>query len=270
MRIALFLRHNHKQIELPANINHPISSMIYEVLERSSKEYSKRLHDEGYRLEKKKFKLFTFSPLTPLPSRKWTMINNGIMTTDSRQLRLIVSSVKNEFMALFLKGLFANKMVTISDVRFSAEIMTIYDSPEITNNMSFIPLSPIVCSRKNDKSNKEEYVLHDDKGFESLVFKNLCEKYEVLYGKPYSSGKKKFKITFDKPYLKRQKKADASVQKLRTIKEGTDGETRIKGTLAPFRIQAPKKLIQIGYDCGFGKENSQGFGMVKVDTSLNR
>lgn len=267
MRIALLLKHAKGPISLPANINHPTSSMIYEVLKRSSKHYSTKLHEEGYRLSNKTFKLFTFSPLTPLPSRKWTSIDNGIMTTDSRQLRLIVSSAKNEFMSLFLKGLFANKTVTISDVRFSAEIMTIYDPPVITNDMSFIPLSPIVSSRKNEKTNREEYLFHDDKGFESLLFRNLCEKYEVLYGKPYTSSKKKFKIIFDKSYLKRQKKADAPVHKLRTIKEGTDSETRIKGTLAPFRIQAPKKLIQIGYDCGFGKENSQGFGMVKVDTT---
>lgn len=269
MRIALLLRHNRNQIELPVNINHPISSMIYDVLNRSSKRYSSKLHEEGYRSNNKTFKLFTFSPLTPLPSRKWTTINNGIMTTESRQLRLIVSSAKNEFMSLFLKGLFANKTVTISGVRFSAEIMAIFDPPAITNDMLFIPLSPIVCSRKNEKTNREEYLFHDHKDFERHLFKNLCEKYEVLYGKPYSSGKKNFRITFDKAYLKRQKKSGASVHKLRSIKEGQKDETQIKGTLAPFRIQGPKKLIQIGYDCGFGKENSQGFGMVKVDTSLN-
>ena len=269
MRIALLLKHAKGSISLPANINHPTSSMIYDVLNRSSKRYSSRLHEEGYRLNNKTFKLFTFSPLTPLPSRDWGPIVNGIMTTDTRQLRLIVSSAKNEFMSHFFKGLYANKIIGINDVRFSAEIMTIYDPPAITNDMSFIPLSPIVCSRKNEKTNLEEYLFHDHKDFERLLFKNLCEKYEVLYGKPYSSGKKKFKITFDKAYLKRQKKAGNSVQKLRSIKEGTASETHIKGTLAPFRIQAPKKLIQIGYDCGFGKENSQGFGMVKVDNPLD-
>ncbi|MEI6848119.1 MAG: CRISPR-associated endoribonuclease Cas6 [Chlorobiaceae bacterium] len=34
---------------------------------------------------------------------------------------------------------------------------------------------------------------------------------------------------------------------------------------APFRIEAPSELIEVGYECGFGEKNSQGFGMVKVD-----
>ena len=58
------------------------------------------------------------------------------------------------------------------------------------------------------------------------------------------------------------------VQKLIALKEGRSDETMVKGTLAPFRLQAPKELIEVGYECGFGEKNSQGFGMVKVDNTL--
>lgn len=55
------------------------------------------------------------------------------------------------------------------------------------------------------------------------------------------------------------------MQKLVAIKEGRPDETLVKGTLSPFRLEAPPELQEIGYECGFGEKNSQGFGMVKVD-----
>jgi CRISPR-associated endoribonuclease Cas6 len=33
---------------------------------------------------------------------------------------------------------------------------------------------------------------------------------------------------------------------------------------APFTITADPQLIQLGYECGFGENNSAGFGMVEV------
>jgi CRISPR-associated endoribonuclease Cas6 len=56
---------------------------------------------------------------------------------------------------------------------------------------------------------------------------------------------------------------NGKVQKLITLKEGRSDETKIKGTLAPFRLRAPRELMEVGYECGFGEKNSMGFGMVK-------
>ena len=40
----------------------------------------------------------------------------------------------------------------------------------------------------------------------------------------------------------------------------------IRGTFAPFRLEVPRELIEVGYECGFGEMNSQGFGMVKISS----
>ena len=47
------------------------------------------------------------------------------------------------------------------------------------------------------------------------------------------------------------------VQKLIALKEGRSDETMVKGTLAPFRLQAPKELIEVGYECGFGEKKKK-------------
>jgi CRISPR-associated endoribonuclease Cas6 len=40
--------------------------------------------------------------------------------------------------------------------------------------------------------------------------------------------------------------------------------TKIRGYQAPFTVTGPPELLRIGYACGFGDRNSQGFGMVEV------
>ena len=40
--------------------------------------------------------------------------------------------------------------------------------------------------------------------------------------------------------------------------------TIIKGWMGRFVLNGNKKLLKLGYDCGIGAKNSQGFGMVEV------
>ena len=49
----------------------------------------------------------------------------------------------------------------------------------------------------------------------------------------------------------------------------TDNNVKIKGFEAPFRITADPGLIGIGYDCGFGNDNSAGMGCVGGTRELN-
>ena len=55
------------------------------------------------------------------------------------------------------------------------------------------------------------------------------------------------------------------ITKLIALKEGSPDETKVRGTLVPFRLRVPKELMEVGYYCGFGGLNAQGFSMVKVD-----
>lgn len=41
-------------------------------------------------------------------------------------------------------------------------------------------------------------------------------------------------------------------------------ETVIKGWMGRFVLKGNRKLLKLGYECGIGSKNSQGFGMVEV------
>jgi CRISPR-associated endoribonuclease Cas6 len=264
MRINLTLSNRKPSITLPVNCFHLLSSLIYNIVDQSSSEYAERLHEQGFRLQNKSFKLFTYSPLfIAAKGRKWHYLDDGTMSTRESLLQFTISSPKNEFIEHLVIGLLHQPIVRVGHEQFRVETVRRLDPPEFSDDMRFVALSPIVCSTKNDHDRYTQFLFPDDGEFGHKLFSNLARKYEVLHGKPYPEPDALFRFTLDSEYLERRQ---GKVQKLITIKEGKPDETVIKGTLAPFRIEAPPDLMEIGYDCGFGERNSQGFGMVKLDT----
>ena len=261
MRITLELSHRKRTVTLPINNSYLISSLIYNIVDKSSSEYAERLHEQGYRLANRAFKLFTFSPLYPGNHRKWVMHDNGTMSTSERLLHFTVSSMKAEFIEHLVIGLLQDPYVWIGKERFRVETVRKLDAPELTGDMEFTMLSPLVCTTKREEDHYPQFLFPGDQEFERVVLENLCRKYQVLHNRSFCCKPEEFLFAIDQPYVERM---EGKVQKLTTLKEGRSDETKIKGTLAPFHLKAPRELIEIGYECGFGEKNSQGFGMVKL------
>ena len=260
MRITLELSHRKRTVTLPINNSHLISSLIYNIVDKSSSEYAERLHNQGYRLQNRAFKLFTFSPLYPGNRRKWVMHENGTMSTAEALLHVTISSPKEEFIEHLVIGLLHEPYVWIGNERFRVETVRKLDQPELTGDMEFIMLSPLVCTTKREPDQYPQYLYPGDQEFERVLLENLCRKYQALHGRSFSCESGQFDFAIDEAYVERM---HGKVQKLITLKEGRSDETKIKGTLAPFRLRAPRELMEIGYECGFGEKNSMGFGMVK-------
>lgn len=262
MRITLELSHRKRAVTLPINNNHLLSSFIYNIVDQGSSEYAQRLHQQGYRLANRAFKLFTFSPLYLPHSRKWLLHDNGTMSTGESLLHVTISSPKEEFIEHLVVGLMRETRIWVGNERFHVETVRKLDPPEYSDEMPFIMLSPVVCTTKHEPEQYPQYLYPGDTEFKRVLLENLCRKYQALNGKAFPCDEVEIDFVLDADYVKRM---NGKVQKLITLKEGHSDETKIKGTLAPFRIRAPRELIEIGYECGFGEKNSQGFGMVKVD-----
>lgn len=263
MRITLELSHRQRFVTLPINHSYLISSLIYNVIDRSSSDYAERLHEQGYRLENRAFKLFTFSPLNPANRRKWVMHENGSMSTGERHLHLTISSPKEEFIEHLVLGLLHEPFVSVGKERFRVETVRKLDPPQFSGDMRFVMLSPLVCATKNDADQHPQYLFPGDSDFKRVLVANLCRKYEVLHGKSFACNEDEVTFELDQEYVA---KVHGKVQKLITLKEGRSDESKVKGTLAPFLLAGPPELIEVGYECGFGEKNAQGFGMVKVSS----
>jgi len=54
------------------------------------------------------------------------------------------------------------------------------------------------------------------------------------------------------------------ITKLITIREGREGETKVRGFMCPVTIEGDERLIRLAYESGLGEKNSMGFGMIEV------
>lgn len=267
MRLKLTLRQQRLVERIPLNYSYHMAATIYSTLTKSSDEYATTLHDRGYAPEgsRQKFKYFTFSNLQ-VPVRT---IENGEIVSRSRQVTFYLSSPKEEFLQHLILGLFAEGPLRIDNALFGKECIEKLPEPEWSESMTFSMLSPLAVSVYRDPSagmNTKEYLRYDDSRLSDMLSHNLQAKYRGLFGCEPPENGIPFSVKFEEEYLKRVREKGRSVEKLITIKDSNGRETRVKAIQCPLTVTGNPELIKVGYECGFGENNSMGFGMVKVSS----
>ncbi len=274
MRLKILLQCVSKPQVIPINYNYQFSSAIYLLLKFGSPEFSKFLHDSGYELDHKKFKLFTFA----VKLKKYEILDNYTFQGAHFKLispfvELIISSpLIDSFIKNFVIGTFEKQKLFIIHpsyiTRFIVKSVELVPNPQFTSEMHFHLLNPIVLSTLVPINGRLSpyYLRIGDKGLEENILQNLIRKYKIVYGKEFDIKNLKFEFEFDKEYIKKRK---GVVSKLITIGEGSQYPIKIKGILCDFRIKTKPELIKVGYECGFGTKNSMGFGFVELRNQKN-
>lgn len=257
MRVELTLSQVEPETSIPINYNYYLTSLIYNILSRSSKDYSEFLHDKGYRYTNlKRFKLFTYSQLR-FPDMN---LRGNEIVSKSDEIHFFIASPVDEFVEHLANGLLQKGEIKIAGSRFRAKTVEMLELPEFggKEKVDFICLSPIVSSTMKEKDGdvKTYYYRHDDPELVENIKANLEKKYELVYGHCPKNDQEKFDLRFDQDYVERK---NGKISKLVSFKG-----TKIKGIFAPFELTAPPELLEIGYEAGFGGKGSMGFGMVEV------
>ncbi|MDE0085312.1 MAG: CRISPR-associated endoribonuclease Cas6 [Candidatus Poribacteria bacterium] len=240
-----------KQITLPINYNHLLVGAIYRFLAESNPEYADFLHDEGYQVAEKRFKLFTFSQLMA-ERRRITGEQIHFRST----LTWFVSSPIEQFLSHFADTLLTQGRLSIGQQQLKILDVNIPRTPGFQSDMRFRCLSPIVMSavREHEGQRRTHYCLPDDPDLSELIRQNLIRKHEAIHGSIPQNDALKFR--FDDNYIHKKQGRVTRLVDFKGIK--------IRGILCPFRVSGSPTLIQTGYECGFGDKNSAGFGMVEV------
>ena len=239
-------------LTIPINYNHWLSAAIYHYLARSDGEYADFLHNDGYIVEKKHFKLFTFSQLMARQRRVQAQTIHFGST-----LVWYVSSPMERFLSHFADTLLTEGRLFIGPHRLQIQDVRIPRVPQFTSEMRFRCISPIVMSTSREQNGKLRchYCTPDDAELSKLIRRNLLRKHEAIYGnQPLHDDRLSFR--FDAGYLHRKRGRVTRLVDYKGIK--------IRGTLCPFSVIGSPALIRVGYECGFGDKNSAGFGMVAV------
>ena len=238
-------------IRLPINYNYFLTGTIYGFLSESDPEYAHFLHQDGYEVEDRRFKLFTFSQL--IAKRREIQ---GDQIHFRSPLTWCVSSSQQLFLENFAAALMGTGILQVERHRLRVQDVEVLRQPRFGPQMTFRCLSPITMSTKRERTDRlvAHYCLPDDPQFSELVRQNLIRKYEAVYQHP--PREKSFAMTFDQAYID---KRQGRVTRLVDFKG-----TKIRGVLSPFHVIGAPELIHIGYECGFGDKNSMGFGMVEI------
>jgi CRISPR-associated endoribonuclease Cas6 len=265
MRLKLTLYSDNENL-ISYNYHYHLSSAIYKLLQFGSKDFSAFLHDNGFRLNGKKYKLFTFA----LRFEKYTNLKNAIRLDVPKAFLFISSPLIDNFIQNFVTGTFESQKIDISSsvhkTVFSIKQVESLPGISFKDEMKFKLLSPVVLSTKKiHNGNVSQYYLRyndDPEELNRILNENLKNKFEAVTGD--SPDGRKVSFSWDTEFIKKAEIKNKKLTKKQTIKEGTPEETEVIGNLIPFTIKGDNDLIKMGYECGFGEKNPMGFGMADL------
>lgn len=239
---------------LPINYQYELSAAIYRVLSNANEAYSSWLHENGFALNGKKFKLFTFSWLL-IPDYELQKEQKR-MVIKSDHVFLYISFLPDKSTKTFIKGLFKNRILQVGDkesvVQFLVTDIDILPQADLAGVMTFETLSP-VCVSINQENGKPMYLSPDAPEYAKCILNGLLARYEAFYGKTYDGEAYCNLEILGKP--------KSSLVK---IKAGTPQQTFVRGYRFRFKLWLPYELMEIAYESGVGEKGSLGFGMVKI------
>jgi CRISPR-associated endoribonuclease Cas6 len=268
MRIKISYESKEKGLLLPIHYNYYLESLIYRTF---SKKVAAILHDEGFVLNKRHFRLFTFSRilnkgkkvdgrqfkvlkkelniknyLTFRSRRKTTIdealyFNNGISFYFSSVKDFIIEDMGSRAISL-PKASLLNQDIFIKSIE-------VLPTPKFENKMSIKMLSPLTMYstvKTSDGNSKTYYYSPYEKEFSGLITKNAKKKYKTVYSKEIEEKLQLTPLHFEE----RRNRAVIYFK-----------NTRIDGWTGVFKLEGNLDLIKITYDTGLGGKNPEGFGM---------
>ncbi|RME05210.1 MAG: CRISPR-associated endoribonuclease Cas6 [Planctomycetota bacterium] len=240
MRFSLELNSDQKILNFSKNYPHQIQALIYQNL---PDEEAHHLHTEGFRYEKRTFKLFTFSRIQGKMPRK----KNRNAFLFFSPIRIQIASAKDKILQLLAANLIKKEYVQLGPHKLRLHSISVHKPLQFQPVMKIRMLSPMTMYstlEKGDQKKITHYYTPFDQEFSELISSNLQKKYYLLHNEnttqqvhltPLFQGNRERILIFKN-----------------TVIKAWDGQ---------YLLQGPIDLLKIAYDTGLGCKNSQGFGM---------
>ena len=256
MRLNLTL-HFEPPFLIPYNYPHYLYSFIIHAIELGDKDIANRIHNN-----KKDIK-FVASKMYPVGNAKKT--EKGLLV-DSGTIELHVGSTAKLVIYALIEGLgYGTGRLHIMGrklLHFEAELE---DAPKRLSGRRFKTLSPVNAYHNNPPNGFRTWDLsplgqpgspfeNEPELWKELIFKNLCSKYLMVYGKLYEGD-------FDIKVLSRRPKSKRFFIK----KDEKTGEPiHARAWEFELRMWGKEELLKVAYELGLGMRNPHGFGMLEI------
>ncbi|EGT4229993.1 TPA: CRISPR-associated endoribonuclease Cas6 [Clostridioides difficile] len=237
------------EVVLDYNYQYELMKRIYEAIEINDRRKALSLHNEGYKIDKKVFKLFNYTMM--FEDAKYS--KEGIHLNSRTKIRLILSGY-DDILNNIIKGFIKCKVFKLYNIEFKLSNMD-EDSKIGFNSITLYKVrSPIVASLYDLKSKKQVYLNPMQEEFYKALHDNLMKKYKLIYNKEYTG-----EVYFDiEDVLSVKKKYVTNIKGKGFVIGYTDFE---------IFVEADKDMQKVIYYCGLGEKNSIGMGLLTYITS---
>ncbi len=231
------------QVSIPVQYGHLLQGLIYRQMDNPA--LRSFLHEQGFALGKRRFKLFTFSRLM---AEEVTYDREAGRLLLTPPLRLVICSPVPFILQELGTGFLRQGHVRLGAALLQIKKMIMAD-PRVRQGVVQVQmLSPLVVYSTfsaGDGRNYTYYYSPFEPRFRELVGNNLAKKHFLVYGRPSPPG------DFD-IFPVRVSDRDLKVTYFK--------ETVVKGWMGQYELRGDSDLLQLALDAGLGAKNSQGYG----------
>ncbi|MGQ9512226.1 CRISPR-associated endoribonuclease Cas6 [Thermodesulfitimonas sp.] len=230
-------------VAVPVQYSHLLQGLIYRQMENPV--LRSYLHDQGFTLEKRRFKLFTFSRLLGRAARYDQAAGRLVLTPP---LRLVICSPIPFILQELGTGFLRQGRVRLGEAHLEVKEMATAAPRVRQNTLRVRMLSPLVTYSTLDSAGGRAYTYYYspfEPRFGELVAGNLAKKHLLIHGRPADTGgftilpvgvtDRDLKVTYYK-------------------------STVVKGWMGHYELRGDPGLLQVALDAGLGAKNSQGYG----------
>ncbi len=236
-------------VVLPVGFNSFIQALIYNFLDKVDGNW---LHEEGYKFEKRSFKLFSFSSVL----ERGKYLRNEKIFVFQRNISFYLSSPLDWILEQVASNFIKSEQVMLGNNPLRINSINVMRSPDFNDSrIRIFAITPIEVHSTivNEEGKKLTYYYNPyEKEFEELINANLQKKWTALF---------KNECNYDikiNPLFRGNRNE-------RIVYFGTGKDkTIIKGWKGYFDLKGEPEFLKFAYDAGLGSRNSQGFGMVDV------
>ena len=231
---------------MPIQYNHLLQGFVYNNI--SDHDYRSFLNEEGYILNNRRFKLFTFSRL----EGQFKVERERKLIQFYPPFRLVISSAIEQFITDLAQTLISAEFLSLGKNVVEVSSITVVKDPQFTDRLQVKMISPMVAYSTENRDGRNFYRYYSpwEPRFSELVRENLKRKYLLIHGR--QPEPEHFMI-----YPNGNREQDF----YRIIKfKGNP----IKAWAGIYWLVGNPELIKVAYDTGLGSKNSQGLGCFEV------
>ena len=239
MRVKILL--DLKDIKINVKYHSLLQGVIYHAL--MNNDNVSKIHDKGYSIGNRKFKLFTYSEI--YGESVYLKESKELMFTDKGYF--FFGSVDDNVTISFISFLQQNMSIVLGNKIIKIVGFEILDDYfEIKDEICFTTLSPITIYKTNEKR-KTIYMDPSEEEFKESILSNLSQKYYLIY---------------------KENLPEVVIKEISNIKKKIVYFRNVFVIAYHFNIifsNLNKEAIKTILYTGLGSKNSSGFGMVSIN-----